>query len=228
MAEGAARQQGGVRARLWDGPTRIVHWALVVLIAFAWWAAENDKMDWHRWSGYAVLGLLAFRLIWGFAGSASARFASFVRGPAATLAYLKTLPHRHHADVPGHNPLGALSVLALLAVLAAQVVTGLFAVDVDAIEAGPLSDRVSFDTGRLLAKWHHWSFTALEALVVLHLAAVAFYLIYKRSNLIGPMVTGRRRFAADPGLGFAPWWRIAVVALVAFALMAWASKGLPL
>jgi cytochrome b len=225
MAGNGARSRGGVRARLWDGPTRLVHWLLVVLIAFSWWAAENDKMDWHRWSGYSVLGLLTFRLIWGFVGSASARFAGFVRGPAAILSYFKTLADRKHSDTPGHNPLGALSVLALLVVLVAQVVTGLFAVDVDAIEAGPLSDRVSFDTGRLLAKWHHWSFTALEVLVVLHLAAVAFYLLYKRSNLIGPMITGHRRMASDPALRFAPWWRIILVAVVAFVLMAWASKG---
>jgi cytochrome b len=109
-----------------------------------------------------------------------------------------------------------------------QVTTGLFAVDVDAIEAGPLSDRVDFDTGRLLAKWHHWSFTALEALVVLHLAAVAFYLAYKRLELIGPMVTGRRRFAADPGLSFASPWRALAVAAFAGAFAWWASKGLRL
>ncbi len=217
-----------VRARLWDGPTRIVHWSLVILIVLAWWSAENDKMDWHRWSGYGVLGLIAFRLIWGFAGSGSARFASFVRGPAATLAYARTLPSRAHADTPGHNPLGAWSVVAIIAAVAAQVVTGLFAVDVDGIESGPLSDRVSFDTGRLLAKWHHWSFWVLEALVVVHIAAIAFYLTYKRSNLIGPMVTGRRDFAADPGLKFAPLWRAVLVAAVAAALTGWVMKGLRL
>jgi cytochrome b len=219
-------QASSVRARLWDGPTRIVHWALVILIAFAWWSAEVGKMDWHRWSGYAVTGLIVFRLIWGFAGSASARFASFVRGPAATLAYVRTLPSRAKTDLPGHNPLGAWSVLAILAVLAAQVVTGLFAVDIDAIEAGPLSDRVDFDTGRLFAKWHHWSFWALEALVALHIAAVAFYLAYKRANLVGAMVTGRQAFAEDPKLAFAPVWRAALAAIVAGALAWFVAKGL--
>lgn len=214
-----------VRARLWDGPTRIVHWLLVAALGFAWWSAENDKLEWHRWAGYSVLGLLVFRLIWGFVGSRTARFGSFVRGPAATLAYLKTLPDRGHADTAGHNPMGALSVLAILAVLIVQVVTGLFAVDIDAFEAGPLSDRVDFDRGRLFAQWHHWSFTALQVLVVLHLAAIGFYLVYKRANLIGPMITGRRGFARDPGLAFAPLWRALLVAAVAFAMMAWVSKG---
>jgi cytochrome b len=217
-----------VRVRLWDGPTRLVHWSLAGLIGFAWWSAEAGRLEWHRWSGYAVLGLLVFRLIWGFAGSASARFTGFVRGPAATLAYLRTLPERVHVEVPGHNPLGALSVLAILTVLIVQVVTGLFAVDIDGLESGPLSDRVSFDTGRLLAHWHHLSFSALQALVALHLAAVAFYLAYKRSNLVGPMITGRARFASDPGLRFAPAWRVLVVAALA-ALAAWfAARGLRL
>jgi cytochrome b len=226
MADGRAGRAGGtVRVRLWDGPTRIVHWALVVLIGFAWWSAETDHLQWHRWSGYAVVGLVAFRLIWGFAGSGAARFANFVKGPVATLAYLRTLPGRAHSEVPGHNPLGAWSVLAILAVLVIQTVTGLFAVDIDAFEAGPLSDRVDFDTGRLFAKWHHWSFTALQVLVVLHLTAVAFYLVYKRADLVGPMITGRKHVTSDPGLVFAPLWRAVVATVVAAAFAWWVSKG---
>lgn len=217
-----------VRAQLWDAPTRLVHWALVILIPFAWWSAEEGKMDWHRQAGYAVVGLLVFRLLWGFAGSTSARFASFLKGPGATLAYLRTLPSRGKGDMPGHNPLGAWSVLAILLTLVAQVITGLFAVDVDAIEAGPLSDRVDFDTGRLFATWHHWSFWALEALVALHLAAIAFYLVYKRANLVRAMITGRQDFSANPKLAFAPWWRAGVAAVVAAALAWWVSKGLRL
>jgi cytochrome b len=214
-----------VWARLWDGPTRIFHWMLVVLIGFAWWAGETDHMDWHRLAGYAVIGLVVFRLIWGFVGSASARFASFVKGPAATLAYMRTLPSRAHAAMPGHNPVGALSVLALLAVLIVQVVTGLFSVDVDGLESGPLSDRVDFDTGRLFAHWHHWSFTALQVLVAMHVAAVIFYAVHKRADLVRPMITGRSRFYTDPGLKFAPVWA-ALLAAAAAALVAWAaSKG---
>lgn len=220
------KQGNSVRARLWDAPTRIVHWSLVTLIAFDWWTGETGRMEWHRLAGYVVVGLILFRLIWGFAGSASARFASFVRGPLTTLAYVRTLPSRAKKDWPGHNPLGAWSVLAILAVLAAQVITGLFAVDIDAIEAGPLSDRVDFDTGRLFAKWHHWSFSALEVLVLLHIAAVVFYLAYKRADLIGPMLTGRQRFQEDPKLGFAPVWRAVLAAAVAGAIAWFVAKGL--
>jgi len=214
-----------VRAKLWDGPTRLVHWSLVALVGFAWWSAETGRLEWHRWSGYAVIGLVAFRLVWGFAGSASARFASFVRGPGATLAYVRTLPKRAGPEAPGHNPLGAWSVLAILAVLLVQVTTGLFSVDVDGIESGPLSDRVDFDTGRLFAQWHHLSFTALQVLVALHLAAVVFYLAYKRSNLVVPMITGRAPLSRDPEVRFAPLWRSLLVAMAAALFAAWASKG---
>jgi cytochrome b len=224
-AGGAETASPAVRARLWDAPTRIVHWALVALIAFAWWSAESDRLQWHRWSGYAVVGLVAFRLIWGFVGSANARFAGFVKGPAATFAYLKSLPRRVPAVTPGHNPLGAWSVLAILAILLALVVTGLFAVDIDAFEAGPLSDRVDFDTGRRIAGWHEVTFTVLQGLVVLHLVAVAFYLFYKRDNLVGPMITGWKRVASDPGLIFAPLWRALVATLLAAGFAWWVSKG---
>ena len=230
MAEdGKAPAGAPVRARLWDGPTRIVHWGIVILIAFSWWSAKIGKnMEWHRWSGYGVLGLILFRLMWGFVGSRTAQFSSFVRGPAATFAYLKTLPSRAHAETPGHNPVGALSVLAILAAVVTQVTTGLFSVDIDGIESGPLSDKVSFDTGRVFAKIHSWSFTAIELLVVLHIAAVAFYLTYKRSNLVAPMITGRRLFSTDPGLTFAPLWRAILVALIAGGLTWFIMKGLRL
>jgi len=246
-----------VRARLWDGPTRIVHWALVVLIGFAWWAGETHHMDWHRLAGYGALGLLVFRLIWGFVGSGTARFANFVKHPGETLAYIRTLPSRSHVESHGHNPLGAWSVLAILAALVVQVVSGLFTVeshghnplgawsvlailaalvvqvvsglftvDVDGLESGPLSDRVSFDTGRTFAEWHHTSFHALQILVALHLAAIAFYAVYKKADLVGPMVTGTGRFKGHPEIAFAPLWRAAVVAAAAAALTWWTAKGL--
>lgn len=218
---------GGVQVRLWDAPVRLVHWLLVVLIAFSWWSSE-DHLNWHRWSGYAIIGLVLFRIYWGFAGGGAAKFSSFVRGPRSVAAYAATLGRRDVSTTPGHNPLGALSVLAILAILLVQVGTGLFAVDVDAFEAGPLSDRVSFEVGRQIAEWHELSFRALQALVVLHVAAVLFYWVWKGTNLIGPMITGRRELPSDPGLAGAPVWRL-VVGVVLAAAIAWVlSKGLRL
>lgn len=217
----------GVRIKLWDGPVRLVHWLLAGLIGFSWWASD-DHLDWHQWSGYGVIGLVLFRIYWGFAGGGAARFSSFVRGPRAILSYLKTVKSRAPATTPGHNPLGALSIVAFLLVLLVQVATGLFAVDVDAFQGGPLSDRVSFDTGRQIAELHELSFRALQALVVLHVGAVLYYLVWKRTDLIGPMITGRRRLPSDPGLPEAPLWRLALGVSLAVAAAWFVSKGLRL
>ncbi|MEY4249175.1 MAG: hypothetical protein RJA87_808 [Pseudomonadota bacterium] len=217
-----------VRAKLWDGPTRMFHWALVILMGLAWWSVEANQTEWHLWAGYGILGLIVFRLIWGLAGSASARFSTFVKGPVVTLAYAKTLSRRSAGEMVGHNPLGGWSVMAILAAILSQVVTGLFAVDVDGLESGPLSDRVSFETGRLFSEWHDLSFTAIKFLVVLHLSAIAFYALYKRANLITPMITGYKSFQTDPKLRFAPLWRAALVAGAAAALTWWVMKGLRL
>lgn len=214
-----------VRARLWDGPVRIVHWLLVALILVAWLTA-GQNMTLHRWSGYAVIGLLIFRIYWGLFGSESARFASFVKGPRAVIAYARTLGSRTAVEHPGHNPVGALSVAALLLLVLVQATLGLFAVDVDGLESGPLSYLVEFETGRLAAEWHELTFRFLQGLIVLHVAAVLFYLVYKRQNLIGAMITGRRAFSADPGLRFAPWWKAAVGVVIAFVLTWLISKGL--
>lgn len=213
-------------SRLWDAPTRLVHWGLVICLGFSWWSGETGRMGWHRWSGYVVVGLLVFRIVWGFAGSQTSRFSSFLKGPKATLAYARNLPSRASAATAGHNPLGAWSILAILLVLMVQTVSGLFAVDVDGLESGPLAERVSFEAGRLAARWHHWSFSALQALVALHIFAVVFYLTYKRTDLVGPMITGRRRFPQAPELAFAPFWRALAVAALAVVLAWWASKGL--
>lgn len=174
--------------RVWDLPTRIVHWLFVALLPSLWWTADSGRMDWHRYCGYSLLCLLVFRLYWGFFGSSTARFARFVRGPRAVAAYLRgTWP-----EAPGHNPLGALSVIALLALLAAQVTLGLFAVDVDGIESGPLSIFVSFDAGRRAAELHEDLFNVLLGIVALHLFAILYYRFVKRQRLVGAMVSGMR------------------------------------
>ena len=213
------------RTPLWDGPTRLVHWALAALILTAWLTA-GKQMVVHRWSGYAVLGLVVFRLWWGVAGGSTARFASFLVGPGRTLAYARKLPSREPGETPGHNPIGAWSVVALIALIIVQAGLGLFSVDVDGIESGPLSDRVSFDLGRACAHWHDLTFRLLQGLVVLHLAAIAFYAVWKRENLVGAMIIGGRRFhgVAAP-LVKAPLWRLAV-GIVLGAVSVWLiAKG---
>jgi cytochrome b len=211
-------------ARVWDLPVRLIHWALVVLIPFSWWAAKADHLPWHRLSGYTILGLLVFRLIWGLVGSPTARFARFLKGPRAVIAYVRGAA----PAASGHNPLGGWSVAAMLTVLAAQVGLGLFSIDEDSLEPGPLSHLVSFDTGRAIAHLHHRLFWVLAALIALHLAAIVVYAI-RRRNLVGPMITGRAETPPDeapPPL--APPWLILPVAGMAAALAWFVAHGLKL
>ena len=207
-----------MRVRVWDGPTRIAHWLMAILFGLSWWTGKSGRLEWHRWSGYVLLGVLVFRICRGFFGTSTARFTQFLRGPRDILAYVKG----RWPLAPGHNPLGALSVLALLLLMLVQVGLGLFAVDLDGIESGPLAIHVSFDTGRLCARWHHTIFTALKVFIGLHIAAVLFYVFVKKENLIGAMIGGTRGYESQPAepVRFASWVRI-VVALGVAAAIAW-------
>jgi len=181
--------------RVWDLPTRLFHWTLAALVVFSFTTAKlgGNWMDWHMRSGYAVLTLVLFRILWGFAGSRYATFSTFVRGPRTVLAYLGgQVKH-----VAGHNPLGALSVLALLAVMGVQAITGLFAND-DIATEGPLAKLVSGATSTLLTTIHNRGEYVIYALVGLHVAAVVFYTVVKREPLLSAMVRGDRRLDAPP------------------------------
>lgn len=181
--------------QIWDPLLRLFHWALAACVMGAWLLGEfgPDQMVAHFYLGYAVIGLLAFRLIWGFVGPANARFANFVTGPGAVLRYLRTLPAREASHYPGHNPLGALSVLALLLVVGAQVATGLFVDPEDYINVGPLADTVSTAWNRFALGWHHRLGAVVLLLVVAHIGAIVFYRVWKREDLVTPMITGRRK-----------------------------------
>lgn len=222
MTTETSSQAAGVP--LWDLPTRITHWALVVLLLVSWFTG-GENMQLHRWSGYGVLGLLVFRLWWGVAGGSTARFTSFLKGPKATAAYLRTVGARRPGETPGHNPLGAWSVVAMILVMAVQVGLGLFASDIDGLESGPLSHLVSFDASRQAAELHELSFRILQALVALHILAIAFYWVWKRQNLIGAMITGKGVFRG-PALSPAPLWRLLLGIVLATAAAWFVAKGL--
>ncbi|HEY0011720.1 MAG TPA: cytochrome b/b6 domain-containing protein [Allosphingosinicella sp.] len=175
-----------VRVAVWDRPVRVVHWLFVLLIPVSWWTAEQEMMEWHQRAGMALLGLLVFRIAWGLIGSSTARFARFVRGPGTILSYLRG----RIASPIGHNPLGALSVLALLGALGLQIGLGLFAADDDWLWPGPLTGHVGEDFAEDIADWHEWTFNVLLAVIAMHVLAIAFYLLAKRRNLVRPMVTG--------------------------------------
>lgn len=212
--------------KVWDLPTRLFHWSIVLLIGFSWWSAETGIMDWHYRSGIAALVALVFRLLWGIVGGSTARFSQFVRSPMMVLSHLRG---RAGPLRGGHNPLGGYSVIAMLLVLAIQIGTGLLAVDVDGIESGPLSYLVSFDTGRAAAEIHELSFAVLQVFIVLHLLAIAFYRIRGR-RLIAPMITGRDP-QVQPGsvevTGGGPLRAILVLA-IALGIGWWVNLGAPL
>ena len=177
-----------VTIHIWDLPHRLFHWLLAVSVVAAYITAKigGELIDWHGRLGIFILGLLVFRIIWGFIGSTHSRFSTFFPTFSRISAYLKG-----QWQGIGHNPLGALSVLALLAAVAVQVGTGLFANDDIAFE-GPLFDLIDKDVSDKLTGLHSTTFYILLGFVVLHLIAIVFYRFVKKTNLVKPMLTGKK------------------------------------
>ena len=216
---------GAARVAVWDLPTRLFHWALVVLIAFSWWSAEEEELEWHMWSGYAVLTLLLFRLMWGFVGSSTARFGNFVRGPRAVLGYLRDT---QGWTAVGHTPLGALSVIALLGLVTLQVATGLINSDDDGLYEGGLAPLVSYDLSDLAHDLHEDIFDYLLVFIGLHIAAIVFYRLFMGKRLVGPMITGsaNNEVATEP-MRKGKWWVALLCLVIALAITRWTIAGLP-
>lgn len=181
------------KIKVWDLPLRVFHWSLVVTIAAAYITAElgGELTLWHSRLGALALGLLTFRLVWGFIGTVHARFVSFFPTPSRLNSYLKGNWQAH-----GHSPLGALSVFALLGVLATLIATGLFGND-DIAFQGPLFSLVDKGSSDWMTSLHKTAFDVLLGLIVLHLAAIVFYLFIKKNNLIKPMITGSKRVSKE-------------------------------
>ncbi len=210
--------------RVWDLPIRLFHWLLTACLigSFVTVKAGGFWMDYHLLFGYATLGLLLFRGMWGVVGPDTARFGRFVRGPRALSAYLRgSLP-----AAVGHSPLGALSVVAMLIALAVQVVSGLFADD-GIFTAGPLAGLVSAGTSDTLTAIHQAGERILLVLIGLHLSAIGWYVIVRRRRMVRPMLTGDQLRTALPSDARASRddaamrWRAVGVALVAAGITAW-------
>jgi cytochrome b len=183
------------RVRVWDVPVRLFHWVLVILIATSYFSgrAGGDWMKIHFWSGYAILTLLLFRIAWGFVGSTTARFSDFVKGPGAAFAHLRELFGRHGPHDAGHNPMGGAMVVVLLFATLAQAATGLFSADTDTgMVTGPLANKIADAAIDKVTAFHHFWVNVLLVLVAAHVAAVLVYLVWKRHNLVGAMVTGQK------------------------------------
>jgi cytochrome b len=170
---------------------RLVHWAFVILLVFQFITGKigGKLMPWHVYSGYTMLVLIVFRILWGFAGSTHARFASFLAGPRAALRFAVRLLSRAAVPQVGHNPLGGWMVVALLVSLAIQAVTGLYSNDGVATE-GPLAAQVTLDLSNELAEIHRGNFKVLLVLSAIHVLAVIYHWLAKKENLTLPMFTG--------------------------------------
>jgi len=210
------------RVRIWDLPTRLFHWVLTAMVVFSFTTGKlgGEWLQWHFRSGYVILALLLFRLFWGFAGSCYARFTSFVPSPARiwrTLRPTDTAPPSVNA---GHSETGTISVYALLLVLLAQGLSGLFSND-GTFNEGPWVRWVSEATSNRLSALHYYNHWLMVALVAVHVAAIAFYLLIRRQDLITPMLTGDKLGVAAPAAedGSAIRQRAIVLAGLAVAIV---------
>lgn len=221
----------GATRQVWDLPVRLFHWTIVLLVVAAYVTHRMGvtAFDWHRRCGYAVLVLVAFRIVWGLVGTRHARFGNFVRSPKRTLGYVGALLRGQHPLSVGHNPLGALMVLLLLAGLGAQAATGLFAND-DIFNFGPLYGYVADATSKTLTSIHRQLYWWIVAAVALHVAAVVAHRLLAGENLVSAMITGRKPAASVPQDEAISGSRLllALVLLAALAgLLAWIIQQAP-
>jgi cytochrome b len=212
--------------RIWDAPTRLFHWVLVLLIATSYVTVQNNWMDLHLLSGYAILTLLLFRLVWGFIGSDTARFARFLRSPFAALRHLASFTKREPDNEVGHNEAGGWMVLVMLVVLSVQVGTGLFSNDDGATE-GPLAKYAGKDLSDKLSGYHGLNFYVLLGLIGLHILAIVAYAVVKKHDLVRPMISGKKKLPAAtraPRMA-SPLLALAILVVAAAAVWALATRA---
>ncbi|RDV24580.1 cytochrome B [Alteromonas aestuariivivens] len=185
---------------IWDLPIRLFHWLLVVSLLGQYVTAEilKDAMQWHFYLGYFTLGLMLFRLLWGFIGPQHARFSNFLKGPGAVLHYTKTLFSAESTPYTGHNPVGGWVVVLMLSIVTTQAISGLFLSD-DVFMDGPYFHAVSETTQKLMNSIHHQLFNLLLLVIALHVAAIIFYTLVKKQPLASSMVHGKKA-TPEPGI----------------------------
>lgn len=217
--------------KVWDLPVRITHWLLVVGIAGSYLTSELgiEYFQYHLWFGYAVVVLVVFRILWGFVGTRHARFASFIRGPAATWRYARETLRGRSPSTPGHNPLGAWMVLLLLAALLAQGLTGLFAND-EIFNTGPLYGYISDEFSLVLTSWHRRLFDWILIAVALHVLAVLGHKWIAGHDLVAPMFSGRKPANLVPdgeAISSSRSWLAVLLVAVLVASISWLVAQAP-
>jgi cytochrome b len=211
---------GARRVKVWDGSTRVVHVLIIVLFTLACWTHYTHLNALHVQVGCVFAGVLAFRLVWGFIGSETARFRQFIHSPKTVVGYTRRFfsGKRGNGHV-GHNPLGGWSVALMLSLLFVLLATGLCSEDSDGLLSGPLAKWISFDAGRAAAHWHGTAYQFMLAIIGLHVTAVLFYALVLREPLISAMVSGYRRVPSKtPTPTTAPGWRAVALTLAALVI----------
>lgn len=180
---------------VWDIYIRVFHWLLVILVATSFISIKYfDNLDLHFLSGYCIIGLLSFRIIWGLLGSQTARFKYFVKGPKAIIKYFKSLvTGKDYKPAYGHSPIAALSVIAMLLILIVQVFSGLFFFDEETFLEGPLAQYGSAAMSENARMYHPIGANLVLVIIGGHVLAIAIYYIFFKENLITPMITGWRK-----------------------------------
>jgi cytochrome b len=220
------------RRLVWDLPLRLFHWLFATSVVASWSTAQLGVswMTWHLRLGNWMMGLVVFRILWGFAGPRHARFSNFLTGPRKIWSYAQGLTGAGRAiNSVGHNPLGGLMVIFMLMLVALQVGTGLFATD-DITWSGPYNPAVSSATARFLTRVHHLNFNVIWLAISLHIAAIAFYALVKKDNLIPAMLTGWKpaeAVPADQAIETSALWKAAVVIALAAGFVYWVVSSAP-
>ncbi|HWV15544.1 MAG TPA: cytochrome b/b6 domain-containing protein [Cellvibrio sp.] len=217
--------------KVWDIPLRIFHWSLVILFAVAYitnWLG-TDYFTYHLWSGYAIIVLVSFRILWGIVGTYHARFINFVRNPVATAKYALSVFKRKDKHYAGHNPLGAVMVVALLLSILVQAVTGLFTND-EIFNLGPLYGYISNDLSLTLTSLHRQLFYWILAAVALHILAVVVHVVFKRENIIKSMFSGKKQgsdLASEKSIGSSRIWLALIILVILSLALAWVIYAAP-
>ena len=210
----------GQRVLIWDLPLRLFHWGLAIAFVTSWITAEAgiEWADAHLYSGYSVLGLVAFRLIWGIFGTRHARFRNFMRGPRALLAGLGQLVKKTAPAAPGHSAVGGWASVVLILLMLCQAASGLFITD-DILFSGPYNSAVSSAVADSLGSFHNFNFNLLIVAVSAHLCVMLWYSIRKNHNLVAPMITGHARSTPEQGISSSEILRALICASVAAGLL---------
>ena len=207
-----------ISVHVWDLPARLFHWLLAILVCIMFFSGNYERFDIHFIAGQAIVALLIARIVWGIWGSSNLRFSALVFKPREYVQYVKSLPKRTPSFSVAHSPIGSLAVIAILIALVTQVATGLVASDVDGLVEGPFAYYVSYDLTRFASEIHVDHERWLLFLIILHVCANAFYFVYKKDNLILPMIKGAREIPEDRlerAPEFVPAWKSFAILLVA-------------